>query len=43
MQNTIDSLDPDFKSFEPFNQPKDFPGNIRKAVQNWMLVPEDLR
>jgi hypothetical protein len=43
LENTIDSFDPEYKSFEPLHQPKDFPWNIRSAVDNWMLLPEELR
>jgi hypothetical protein len=41
--NTIDSLDPSFKSFEPLHQPKHFPGNIRQAVENYKLLPHELK
>jgi hypothetical protein len=41
--NTIDSLDPSFKSFEPLHQPKYFPGNIRQAVENYKLLPHELK
>lgn len=43
LETTIDSLDPSFKKFEPTHQPKDFPFDIRSGIENWLLVPENLR
>ena len=43
LESTIDSLDPSFKKFEPTNQPKDFPFDIRSGVENWLELPVKLR